>query len=125
MTPERACAALERRIIALFASERDAVGEELGAYLTVSSRSYVYVTFAGGIAKPQGAPVPVCADFDEAIAKTVDAVAAAFPGHADQMLVWRARVGHEAWGASAAPDWTWRYERPDHQAKATRHVRDL
>lgn len=100
MTPERAVAALERRIEALFASSRHAVGKEATAYLLVNKMPYMYVVFANGEEKAEGAAVRVCASLDEAVDQTVAAVAKRYPDASRQQVIWRRRCEYDEWPAA-------------------------
>lgn len=112
MTPERACAALERRIEALFAEAADGPA---AAYLVVgrvpevmvagpthdsdddSREHHLFRTFANGEEKPEFAPLRKCDTLEQAVDETVAAVLAAYPDAAKMRLYWRCRPQYEDW----------------------------
>ena len=94
------------QVNALFAKHKDGPA---AAYLVApdagGDRPFIYVTFVNGAVKAEHAEARRVHHKIDAVRDTIGAVAAQFPNHADEMVVWRIRPTLERYEAQAAnPD---------------------
>lgn len=96
MTIEEAVADFRLRVEALFLSARPAYKHECIAYITgghgEEMQHYVYVEFFNGHKNDEGREHPgpfVDMPLDDMIESMISAIAAEFPDHANQHMIWR------------------------------------